>query len=162
VDRYLKAVLFDLDGTLIHSVEHIVKCWQYATLTCLGREMTREEILPTIGRTLADAFEEVAPGRNAELHAAYKARQIGTHDIEVELVPGTVETLRASDRYPDLAAKASSEITNGFEGRRSGASQLRSGNVLVGWISAVSTARLRPSLTPLNNPSDGEPTMRDG
>lgn len=95
MDRDLKAVLFDLDGTLIHSVEHIVKCWQYATLTCLGREMAREEILPTIGRTLADAFEEVAPGRSAELHAAYKARQIGTHDIEVELVPGTVETLRA-------------------------------------------------------------------
>jgi pyrophosphatase PpaX len=95
MDLDLKAVLFDLDGTLIHSVDHIVKCWQYATLTCLGRELTREEILPSIGRTLTDAFEEVAPGRSADLYAAYKARQVDTHDLEVELVPGTVEALRA-------------------------------------------------------------------
>jgi len=52
----LKAVLFDLDGTLIHSVDHIVDCWQHTARTCLGREMTREEILPTLGRTLYDAL----------------------------------------------------------------------------------------------------------
>jgi pyrophosphatase PpaX len=95
MDRGLRAVLFDLDGTLIHSVDHIVKCWQHTALTCLGREMTREEILPTVGRTLIDAFEEIAPGRSAELYAAYKARQVDTHDLEVGLVPGTVESLQA-------------------------------------------------------------------
>jgi pyrophosphatase PpaX len=57
--------------------------------------MTREEILPTVGRTLIDAFEEIAPGRSAELYAAYKARQVDTHDLEVGLVPGTVESLQA-------------------------------------------------------------------
>ena len=95
MDRDLRAVLFDLDGTLIHSVDHIVKCWQHTTLTCLGREMTREEILPTLGRTLVDAFEEIAPGRSAELYATYRARQVQMHDLEVRLVPGTFETLEA-------------------------------------------------------------------
>jgi pyrophosphatase PpaX len=93
--RDLRAVLFDLDGTLIHSVDHIVKCWQHTTLTCLGREMTREEILPTLGRTLVDAFEEIAPGRSAELYATYRARQVQMHDLEVRLVPGTFEALEA-------------------------------------------------------------------
>jgi pyrophosphatase PpaX len=91
----LKAVLFDLDGTLIHSVDHIIDCWQHTVRTCLGREMTREEILPTLGRTLYDAFEEIAPGRSEELYQVYRAYQVTTHDTMVTLVPGTKETLSA-------------------------------------------------------------------
>ena len=91
----LKAVLFDLDGTLIHSVDHIIDCWQHTVRTCLGREMTREEILPTLGRTLYDAFEEIAPGRSEELYEVYRAHQLTTHDTMVTLVPGTKETLSA-------------------------------------------------------------------
>jgi pyrophosphatase PpaX len=91
----LKAVLFDLDGTLIHSVDHIVDCWQHTARTCLGREMTRDEILPTLGRTLYDAFEEIAPGRSEELYQVYRAHQVKTHDSAVTLVPGTRETLSA-------------------------------------------------------------------
>jgi pyrophosphatase PpaX len=91
----LEAILFDLDGTLIDSVDHIVDCWQYMARTCLAREMTREEILPTLGRTLIDAFEEIAPGRSDELLTAYRARQVQTHDTTIHLVPGTVEMLQA-------------------------------------------------------------------
>jgi len=91
----LKAVLFDLDGTLIHSVDHIVDCWQHTARTCLGREMTREEILPTLGRTLYDAFEEIAPGRSDELYEVYRAHQVVTHDSTVTMVEGTRETLEA-------------------------------------------------------------------
>jgi len=89
----LKAVLFDLDGTLIQSVDHIVDCWQHTMRTCLGREVTREEVLPSLGRTLYDAFEEIAPGRSEELYAEYKAYQNTTHDTAITLVPGTKETL---------------------------------------------------------------------
>lgn len=91
----LKAVLFDLDGTLIHSVDHIVDCWQHTARTCLGREMTRDEILPTLGRTLTDAFEEIAPGRSDELYQVYRAHQLETHDLTVKPVDGTKETLEA-------------------------------------------------------------------
>ncbi len=91
----LKAVLFDLDGTLIHSVDHIVDCWQHTARTCLGREMTREEILPTLGRTLYDAFEDIAPGRSEEMYQVYRAHQVVTHDTAVTLVDGTRETLAA-------------------------------------------------------------------
>src|SRR5215210_4737064 len=84
----LRAVLFDLDGTLIDSVDHIVDCWQHTVRTCLGREIGREEVLPTLGRTLFDCFEELAPGRSEELLTAYRSYQAITHDTAITLIPG--------------------------------------------------------------------------
>jgi pyrophosphatase PpaX len=93
--RLLKSVLFDLDGTLIHSIDHIVACWQHTVRTCLGREMAREEIVPTLGRALLECFEEIAPGRSMEMREVYRAHQKDTHDNMVTLVPGTREALQA-------------------------------------------------------------------
>lgn len=91
----LKAVLFDLDGTLIHSIDNIIACWQHTVRTCLRREMTREEIMPTLGRALLECFEEIAPGRSAEMREVYRTHQKATHDTMVTLVPGTREALEA-------------------------------------------------------------------
>ncbi len=91
---HLEAVLFDLDGTLIHSIEHIIACWQHTVRTYLGREMSREEIIPTLGRALLECFEEIAPGRSVEMREVYRAYQKATHDTAVTLVPGTHETLK--------------------------------------------------------------------
>ena len=89
----LRAVLFDLDGTLINSIDHIVACWQHTVRACLGREMAREEILPTLGRALLECFEEIAPGRSEEMRTTYRAYQVQTHDTMITLFPGTRETL---------------------------------------------------------------------
>lgn len=88
-------MLFDLDGTLINSVDHIVDCWQHTVRTCLGRVISRDEVLPTLGRTLFDCFEEIAPGRSDELYAAYRSRQEVTHDTDITLVHGARETLES-------------------------------------------------------------------
>jgi pyrophosphatase PpaX len=88
-----KAVLFDLDGTLINSIDHIVDCWQHTVRTCLGREITREEVVPTLGRALLETFEEIAPGRSEEMREVYRAHQKSTHDQAVTLPPGTREAL---------------------------------------------------------------------
>ncbi len=91
--KSVRAVLFDLDGTLIHSIEHIITCWQHTVRTSLGREITREEVLPTLGRALLETFEEIAPGRSLEMRDVYRAYQKATHDNDVTLVAGTHETL---------------------------------------------------------------------
>ena len=88
-------MFYDLDGTLIDSIDHIVDCWQHTSRICLGREMTREEIIPLLGRSLVECFEEYAPGRSEELREVYRVRQQQTHNSTVKLIPGTHETLDA-------------------------------------------------------------------
>jgi pyrophosphatase PpaX len=89
----LQAVLFDLDGTLINSIDHIVSCWQHTVRETLGREIKREEVVPTLGRALLECFEEIAPGQGERMREVYRAYQRGTHDTMVTYVPGTRETL---------------------------------------------------------------------
>ena len=86
---HIRAVLFDLDGTLINSIDHIVDCWQHTVRTGLGVEMARETILPTIGRPLVACFEELAPGRGQELREIYVDYERGRHDTAVQIIDGT-------------------------------------------------------------------------
>ncbi len=88
-------VLFDLDGTLIDSIELIVRSFQHTTAAHLGVPLTREEILPTIGRSLAKELERIAPGRGADLLATYRAYMFANHDTFVTLYPGVIELLAA-------------------------------------------------------------------
>ena len=56
----MKAVLFDLDGTLIDSSEGITKSVRY-TLDYFGMEENDEQVLRTfIGPPLIDSFEKIS------------------------------------------------------------------------------------------------------
>ena len=88
-------ILFDLDGTLIDSIELIVQSFQHATATHLGAPITREEIIPTIGRSLAAELERIAPGNGAALLATYRTFMFANHDAFVTVYPGIVALLAA-------------------------------------------------------------------
>jgi len=64
-------VLFDLDGTLVNTIDVIVASYQYAWDAVAGRQVSREEILPWIGRTLPDVFTQEAPEQAVELERVY-------------------------------------------------------------------------------------------
>jgi len=87
------ALLLDLDGTLIDSIELIVRSFQHATATHLGREYSRAEIVPTIGRPLTDVLEEIAPGQGTALLATYREYNLAWHDEYVTIYPGVIEML---------------------------------------------------------------------
>ena len=89
------ALLFDLDGTLIDSVELIVRSYQYTTELHLGKPLAREVIVPTIGLSLDAILEGVAPGRGALLVASYREYMHAHHDLLVRPYDGVLETLRA-------------------------------------------------------------------
>ncbi len=92
---HCSAVLFDLDGTLIDSVELIVRSFLHATAVHLGASPPRAAILATIGRPLEPVLEGLAPGRGALLLATYRAYTREHHDALVRPFPGAVELLRA-------------------------------------------------------------------
>ncbi len=90
-----RALLFDLDGTLIDSIELIVRSFQHATEAHLGTPLAREEIIPTIGRSLAGELERIAPGNGAALLATYRTFMLAHHDAFVTVYPGVLDLLAA-------------------------------------------------------------------
>jgi pyrophosphatase PpaX len=88
------ALLFDLDGTLIDSVELIVRSYQHATELHLGQALAREVIVPTIGLSLDAFLEGMAPGRGPVLVATYREYMHANHDTLVRPFDGVLEMLR--------------------------------------------------------------------
>ncbi len=90
-----RAILFDLDGTLIDSIELIVRSFQHTTEMHMGTPLPREEIIPTIGRSLVGELERIAPNNGTALLATYQTFMFANHDAFVTVYPGIVEILAA-------------------------------------------------------------------
>jgi pyrophosphatase PpaX len=56
-----RAVVFDLDGTIVDSVELIVVSFQHAIREVLGREAGREEAIANVGRPLKEQMIMLSP-----------------------------------------------------------------------------------------------------
>lgn len=89
------AVLFDLDGTLIDTVELIVRSFQHATTQHLGTALDRDAVVATIGRPLLECLEEIAPGKGADLYATYREYNLTQHDTLARPIDGTSAVLSA-------------------------------------------------------------------
>jgi pyrophosphatase PpaX len=86
-------VLFDLDGTIIDSIDLILKSAQFAFLKCGIDCPTDAEWLTGVGRPLPTMFGHFAPGREQDLIAAYREYQLANHDLLVRVYPGVPEML---------------------------------------------------------------------
>jgi pyrophosphatase PpaX len=91
----LRAVLFDLDGTLIDTIELIRVSFRYATETVLGQALPDELTMANVGQPLRTQFEDLVPGRADELVRAYREFNWAHHDELARAYPGTVEALQA-------------------------------------------------------------------
>src|SRR6478672_2476708 len=91
------ALLFDLDGTLIDSIELILNSARYAFVGFQGRAPTDEEWRAGIGRPLLTVLREHA-GDHAEadrLLARYREYQMEHHDRLMRAYDGIVAALRS-------------------------------------------------------------------
>jgi pyrophosphatase PpaX len=86
-------VLFDLDGTLIDSIDLILKSAQFAFAKCGVDCPSDAEWLTGVGRPLPVMFSHFAPGREPDLIAAYREFQMANHDQLVTVYPGVPEML---------------------------------------------------------------------
>lgn len=90
------ALLFDLDGTLIDSIELILNSARHAFIGFEGRAPTDEEWRAGIGRPLRTVLREYADGNDAEtdrLFQRYRAYQLEHHDRLISAYEGVVETI---------------------------------------------------------------------
>lgn len=90
-------VLFDLDGTLIDSIELIIDSYQHVFATHNLPALTRAEIIEGIGTPLWTVFSGYTDDRTVidQWIATYRAFNLAHHDSRVTAFPGVVEMLRA-------------------------------------------------------------------
>lgn len=100
--KSVRAVLFDLDGTLVDTEELILASARHATQTVLGEALPDDVLRHNIGVPLRVQMGEYAPDHVDELLAAYRAHNEIVHDDLIREYPGTEEALQAvrSAGYP--------------------------------------------------------------
>ena len=91
----VEAVLFDLDGTLIDTVELIMASARHATEVVLGQALPDDVLRRNIGIPLKAQMAEYAPDHVPELLAAYRAHNDIVHDDLIREFPGTEDALDA-------------------------------------------------------------------
>jgi len=91
--RPIRAVLFDLDGTLIDTVGLILTSMRHATREILGREFSDEELMCGVGTPLAAQMEILGPEHADELVTEYRRHNWDVHDDLIAEYPGTEEVL---------------------------------------------------------------------
>lgn len=109
----IRMILFDLDGTLLNTIPLIIETFIHVLGPVLGREVTGDEILPHLGKTLAETLEEFCPGRSLELCYAYREYNMSRHDAVVRPYPGAVDLVNTLHQRGYLLGIVSSKSRRG-------------------------------------------------
>ena len=100
----IKAVLFDLDGTISNSKEGITKSVQYALKSFGIEEPDLEKLTAFIGPPLVDSFQRYynfTEEQAKEAATKFRERYAPIGVYECELFDGTKECLQTSSKYSD-------------------------------------------------------------
>jgi pyrophosphatase PpaX len=107
-------VVFDLDGTVVDTVELIVESFRYATSTVLGEVLPDDFILGGVGRPLRTQMERLSVEHAQELYDVYREYNHRRHD---ELIRGyegieeALDALRAAGRRTGIVTSKSRDTT---------------------------------------------------
>lgn len=105
----IRAVLFDLDGTLIDSTDAIVESYFHAYDTLGAPRPPRERIIETIGIPLERQFESLGGVEVLPAVAAYRERYRVLGPEKTTLLPGVEESLDRLARHGQRIGFATSK-----------------------------------------------------
>jgi len=88
-----KAVLWDLDGTILDTTELILESYRYAFSKILKREISETEAIANFGRTLADVMSGYSPEKAEVLIESYREYNHKNHDRSIRPFPGIIDAL---------------------------------------------------------------------
>jgi pyrophosphatase PpaX len=114
-----KAVLFDLDGTLLDTTDLIIKSFQYTCGCHLNRQITKEEVYPYFGKPLRAALEMLGPDCVDQLIETYRTYNLEHHDAMVGIFPGVISTIKTlAERNTKMAIVTSKTVQTAIRGLR--------------------------------------------
>lgn len=89
----VECVLFDLDGTLIDTIELIRESMRYATAKVLGEPLPDDVLMHNVGMPLIQQMSDFDAERAEELVATYREHNHRVHDAMVREYPGVRQAL---------------------------------------------------------------------
>ena len=107
-------VVFDLDGTVVDTVELIVESFRYATRTVLGQELPDEVITAGVGQPLMTQMTDLSADHARELYDVYREYNHRRHDELIRGYEGIAEmlaSLKAAGRRTGIVTSKSSDTT---------------------------------------------------
>lgn len=93
MDKKIKALIFDFDGTLFDTNELIIQTFEHVLDKHFPGVYNRETILPFLGPTLIDTFTKVDATKTDQLVAEYREWNIANHDRLAKEFDGVSDTL---------------------------------------------------------------------
>jgi pyrophosphatase PpaX len=89
----IRAVLFDLDGTLLDSTRLLLDGYRYAVRKCLNVETRDEDWLPLMGKPLPEQMAFFSAEKAPELVRTYREFYARHHEKRIRPFPGVLELL---------------------------------------------------------------------
>lgn len=89
-----RAVLFDLDGTVLNTNKLIIQSFQHVFQKINGQSISSDEIIACFGEPLSVSLQRLAPHNWEALLAEYRQYSLLHHDELTEIFPGAEECLK--------------------------------------------------------------------
>ncbi|MEG0072330.1 MAG: HAD-IA family hydrolase [Raoultibacter sp.] len=96
MQRCTKAILFDLDGTLLDTHDLLLECFRYAVAQVLDKKIPAEVLMAKVGQPLDTQMWGFTDDQTVhdELCRVYCEHMQEAHDTRVKDFPGCIQTLQ--------------------------------------------------------------------